>query len=299
MKNISLLIICIFIAISIKAQTNATTVETRVTDKSLLWEISGNGLENPSYIFGTIHLIPEDDYFFTDLMKAKLSDCKTLVLEVDINMSLKEQIALAKKIILPKGKTLEDYMSVEQYKKYSDYILDSLKIKKSKYKQMNKIKPIFGSSIVLSELLGKIKSYEQELNKIAKKNNMNIVGLETADYQIDILDKISIKKQVEMIAGEDMYSKQPLTEYYKIIKVYKKQDLEMLNKLFKAEKSMQEFENELLYDRNRNWIQIIEKLSKENPIFVAVGAAHLPGKKGVLNLLKEKGFSVRVVKGDF
>ncbi len=289
MKKLSLLIISIFIVFSIKAQTNAT-------EKSLLWEISGNGLENPSYIFGTIHLIPEDDYFFTDLMKAKFSDCKTLVLEVDINMSLKEQIALAKKILLPNGKTIEDYMSVEQYKKYSDYILDSLKIKKSKYKQMNKIKPIFGSSIILSELLGKIKSYEQELNKIAKKNNMNIVGLETADYQIDILDKISIEKQVEMITDEDMYSKQPLKEYYKIIDTYKKQDLEMINKLFKEEKSMQEFENELLYDRNQNWIKIIEKLSKENPIFVAVGSAHLPGKKGVLNLLKEKGFNVRAVK---
>lgn len=292
MKNVLLITISFFIAINIHAQSSAVATET-TTEKSLLWEISGNGLETPSYIFGTIHLLPEKDYFFTDLMKEKLISCKTLVLEVDINMSLKEQIALAQKVILPKGKTIADYMTDEQYKEYSSYILDTLKIKKSKFKQINKIKPIFGSSIILVELLGKTKAYEQELNKIAKKNKIKTVGLETADYQLNVIDKISIEEQVEMMSD---ISVNPLTEYNELLKVYKEQDLEKVNELFKSEKSMVKFENELLYNRNNNWIPLIEKFAKENPVFIAVGAAHLPGEKGVLNLLRNKGFTVKAVK---
>ncbi|MCF6365833.1 MAG: TraB/GumN family protein [Bacteroidales bacterium] len=287
MKSYKVLITSLFLLFSIfiQAQENSTT------EKSLLWEISGNGLETPSYIFGTIHLIPVEDYFFTDVMKEKLLSCKTLALEIDINMSLADKIDMAKKIMLPDGKRLSDFLTEEQYQEYSAYILDSLKIKESKFKQMNMLKPIFASSIILVELLGKTKTYEEELNKLAKKKELNVIGLETADYQLCILNGISLEKQIEMIF-KDGLSGNPTEEFQEILDVYKEQDLEKMNELFKADESLAEFGDDLLVNRNKNWIPVMEKQMKKNSIFVAVGAAHLPGETGVLNLLRNKGYTI-------
>ncbi len=268
--------------------------DTSNIEKSLLWEVSGNGIEHPSYVFGTIHLIPADDYFFTDVMKEKLLTCKTLALEIDINMSLGEKINLAKKVMLPEGKRLSDYLTDEQFEQYSAYVLDSLKIKESKFKQMNMIKPIFASSIILVELLGKTKTYEEEFNKLANKKGLTVIGLETAEYQLSIMDKMSIEKQIEMIFEDDL-SGNPLTEFNEILNVYKDQDLERMNELFIIDESLSEFADDLLNNRNENWIPIIEKEMKNNSIFVAVGAAHLPGETGVLNLLKLRGYTVKAV----
>ena len=286
MKKLSILILIIIIGLGTKAQNN---------EKSLLWEVSGNGLEKPSYIFGTIHLIPEKDYFFTETMKEKLISCETLALEIDINMSLKEQINLAKKMMMPKDTTYETYMTKGQYDRYSSYILDSLGIKKKKFKQINRIKPLFASAIILTELIEKTKAYEKELSKIAKKNDINLIGLETAEYQFNILSKISIEDQIAMITDDGLYESNPLDEFMKIVEIYKEQDINEFSKLFKEDKSLKEFEDDLLYNRNSNWIPIIEKQMKANSIFVAVGTAHLPGKKGVLNLLRESGYSVKAI----
>ena len=79
---------------------------------SLLWKISGNGLSNTSYIFGTIHMIPKSDYFFYESWENCFDSCKALALEIDLNISKSEQISLAKsKMMLPEGQSLKDFMS--------------------------------------------------------------------------------------------------------------------------------------------------------------------------------------------
>ena len=265
--------------------------DTVTTENALLWEISGNDLTEPSYIFGTIHLIPAEDYFFNEIMEEKLEKCKTLAMEIDINMSLSDQISMVKKIILPDNKSLSDFMTEEDYKKFSDYILDSLKIKKSKWNKIIKLKPMFSASIILNELMPKTKTYEIELNKMAKKKNMNIIGLETADYQIDVLNSISIEKQVEMISA-DYFTGDPINELLEIVSIYKNQNINKMLELYKEDETMLEFEDELLINRNNNWIPVIEKQIKSGSTFIAVGAMHLPGETGILNLLKQKAYIV-------
>ena len=265
--------------------------DTVTTENALLWEITGNDLTEPSYIFGTIHLIPAEDYFFNEIMEEKLEKCKTLAMEIDINMSLSDQISMVKKIILPDNKSLSDFMTKEDYKKFSDYILDSLKIKKSKWNKIIKLKPMFSASIILTELMPKTKTYEIELNKLAKKKKMNIIGLETADYQIDVLNSISIEKQVEMISA-DYFTGDPINELLEIVSIYKNQNINKMLELYKGDDTMLEFEDELLINRNNNWIPVIEKQIKIGSTFIAVGAMHLPGETGILNLLKQKAYIV-------
>ncbi|NOZ35870.1 MAG: TraB/GumN family protein [Chlorobi bacterium] len=289
MKKLILIFFALFQTAFIFSQQNDSTAN------SLLWEISGNGIKQPSYIFGTIHMIPKDDYFFTDVMKEKFDACKKLVLEIDINLSLAEQINAAKQMFLPKGKLLFDYMTRKDSSDFRAYLIDSLKISKSTYKKIIKIKPLFGSSLIIKELLGKIKTYENELNKAAKKKGMEVIGLETLQFQLDLVNDVSIEDQVKMLFEDDM-SGNPLDEYYKMVAAYKEQDLTKLKELIDADDSMTKLGDKFLKDRNADWISKIEKLVKNQPVFIAVGAGHLAGDDGVLNLLIQKGYTVKPIE---
>ncbi len=284
-----------FLLTFIVSITGVFAQDTLYSEKALLWEISGNGLKGSSYIFGTVHMIPEDDYFFPDTWKEKLTSCKILALEIDINMSLLEQLAMAQKILLPDGKTLEHYMDSASYLEFHNYIIDSLHVKKSKWNQINKIKPIFSMSLIYEDLIDDYKTYETELNKLAQKNGLQIIGLETADYQIDILNSISIEEQIRILTGGEL-SGNPLQELNELVNIYKDQDLLRMLDMYKEDDLMMRYENELLIKRNQNWIPKIIETAKKEPVFVAVGAMHLPGTNGVLALLRNEGFIIKPVK---
>ena len=72
---------------------------------SLLWKVSGQGITKPSYLFGTIHMVPSDKYFFTDKMQAAFSNSEVLGLEAEMDMSLADQIKMAQQLIMPDGKS--------------------------------------------------------------------------------------------------------------------------------------------------------------------------------------------------
>lgn len=296
MKSLSVkaLIAVFFVVFSFSNLLAQAPVEAQ-TENSILWEISGNGLETPSYLFGTIHLIPKKEYFFTKNMEEKFNSCKSLVIEADINMPLKEQIKVAQKMMLPKNKSLETYMTEEQFAEYNNYLLDSLKIKKSIYKRTLVIQPIFSSAIIINELLDKPTAYEKELNKMAKKQKMEYGFLETLDYQLDIISQIPVEEQINMLF-EDEGGLNPLDSYDELLSAYKKGDLGKLLELSMADASFKKFEKELLIDRNKNWIPKIEEMAKKQASFFAVGAAHLPGEYGVIKLLKEAGYTVKAVE---
>ncbi len=288
MKKITLFFAILCFVFFAQAQTNSNTRH------SILWRITGNNLKDTSYIFGTIHLIPKEDYFFTELMQEKFNACKKLILETEIDIPLSQQITLAKRIMLPEGKKLSDYMSEKAFADFKAYYIDSLKISKSTFKKIQNIKPIFGTALILQDLIGKSKTYEKELSKKAKKNKMPVEGLETIDYQLSVTDKISIEEQIKMLENDQ--EENPLQAYKILIDMYRKQNIDSLYILTKADDNMAKFGDEFITKRNIAWIEKIEKLMQENPVFIAVGSGHLAGKKGVLNLLKEKAYIVEPVK---
>ena len=140
---------------------------------SLLWRIGGNGLSEPSYLFGTMHLIPKDRFLFNDSMKAALSDCETLALEADIDIPLSEQFKLAKQMLMPDGKTWKDYLNEDDYASVRAAFIDSLGMKESKFEnQYCKVRPIYVGGLILTQLLGKVTMYEQELMDMVKKDKI-------------------------------------------------------------------------------------------------------------------------------
>lgn len=93
------------------------------------------------------------------------------------------------------------------------------------------------------------------------------------------------------------FGRNPTIEFDEMLNLYLKEDLEGLYKVVSEESSsIPEFNYNFLEVRNKNWIPVIEKSISSNSIFIAVGAAHLPGESGVIQLLRSKGYSVEPVK---
>jgi uncharacterized protein YbaP (TraB family) len=255
----------------------------------LLYKIEGNNLQKPSYIYGTIHIMPKKDFVISDSIKSAFKSCMELAMEVDLNMNLKTQLEIVKLIMLPEGKTIADITSKENSERIRNFCLDSINWKESKYNKTSRFQPFFLSSLITQELIGKSKSYEIEFKKLAKKNKMSMSGLETIQFQMNLLSEVSNEEQIKMLL---LGLTKDNSEFNKLLDTYLKKDINQLGTLMNnAELSSESYSN-LIVKRNQKWIPIISELIQTNPTFIAVGAAHLPGKEGVLNLLKEAGYTI-------
>ncbi len=261
---------------------------------SLLWEVSKDGIEQPSYLFGTIHMIAKKDFFFTDVMRDKFNSCDKLVLEIDMStLSLKQQIEIGKKAILNNGQTLQSLMGDSAYHAFFSYVMDSLNIKEKKTRKYNRLKPFYITGLLLKDYVGKIRSYETQLTKYSKKQKMELGALETIAFQMSLVDELSLKDQAELFLDA-----KSVKEFDDLVQMYIHQDLnamyESSNESYDSEQ-YNFFVESFINKRNNNWIPLIEDLVKTQATFIAVGALHLPGEKGVIALLRSRGYTVTPV----
>ena len=264
-------------------------------DKSLLYEISGNGLSQPSYLYGTIHIICKDDFVMTEATKKKFSETQQVYLEIDMD-DPKMMPDMMKSMYMTDGSTIKSLLSEPDYQKISQFFKDTLKMNIA---TMDKTKPFVLGSMSVTKLLScPTQSYEETFMKMAKTENKEILGLETIQDQFGAMDKMGMKKQADImlikLVDDWADGKQ---KFKQLITDYKNQDVEALLEDMSKSKSMDsDFENDLLVTRNQNWIPKIQKITKEKSTFFAVGAGHLGGKKGVIALLRDAGFTVKAVK---
>jgi uncharacterized protein YbaP (TraB family) len=285
MKNLIQLLILSSLLFSVlfsQAQSNEKL------DNSLFWEVTGNGIEKPSYVFGTIHLIPKSEFKTSKFADNKLKNADHLVMEMVIDVPLKTKIEWAKQMMLPNGNTVEDFLNDEEKIALRSLFIDSLNIHEAKYEKYIKFKPITLYSLIIKESVDKIKSYEEYFSKLAKKNKIEVIGLETFEYQLAIFDSIPNQDQVHMFFEGNF-----VEELESLFELYKKQDIDEMASLVKSDDEYSKLENELLVNRNTNWIEKIVPMFNDKSIFMAVGAAHLGGDQGIIRLLKEKGYTLK------
>jgi uncharacterized protein YbaP (TraB family) len=116
------------------------------------------------------------------------------------------------------------------------------------------------------------------------------MGLESIEFQMKLVDQTDIRTQALSILGTDMEK-----EYYDMLKIYKQQDLGALFDLMYKTGDFVDMEEDMLIKRNDKWIPEIETQIKNESTFIAVGAAHLAGSKGLINLLRQKGYTLKPV----
>ena len=260
----------------------------------LLWKISGNGLKESSYLYGTIHVMPKEKFSISPKIQQALNSSDALAMEVDLNMDFKTKLQVAQEMIIPGGKTLQDLLNASDFSQVKSYCIDSLHMKRGKFKKYIRLKPFFFSSVIAQEQMGKTASYEMEFNKIAKKSKLPTLGLESIQFQMQTINKMKVEDQAKMMMQE--FGSNPEEQFDTMLNLYLKEDLSGLYELIVLETSqIPEFNYNFLELRNSNWIPVIQKQIALQSTFIAVGAAHLPGKTGVIELLKAQGFTVEPI----
>lgn len=284
-------VICFFIC---NGQTSYAQKSNAIKHKnSLLWKISGNGLEHPSYLFGTVHIIDSAFYFLDGTVTEKLNTCEKIAFEVDKNDPEFQQKTLS--VLVLKNDSLDNLLSEEDYEKVKTFFAEKLSLNLD---QIKKVKPYYLTSFVASLNLPKnIKSYEDELIKIAKINNKEILGISNVEKESEILvDRIPLKIQAQMLldAIDDVEKIAKVRD--KLIKSYIEGDIDKFYEITKSDSDKYEIVFESMFEkRHEVWIPNMIQLMYKYPCFFAVGVAHLSGEKGLIELFREKGYDVEAV----
>ncbi len=279
---------------STKRLQDQDTTTSAPEPTSLLWKIEG-GDGHPSYLFGTIHMIDEESYFFTNEMQAAFDTAAALALEFNLEnaMDMGAQMGLLQQAFMKNDTTISDLVSDEEYEMIKAHFED-LGIP---FFFLERIKPMFLTIFASEDIFSgggmeDIKSYELELVKKAKLQSMPLQGLETMEYQISIFDSIPYRAQAEMLISTIQTGDEEETGLDSLVYYYTQQDLRNLDRLINSDETTRKYRGLLLDNRNRNWIPVMERLMSEQSMFFAVGAGHLSGEMGVIALLRKEGYTL-------
>lgn len=263
---------------------NATAQES-----SLLWKISGNGLERESYLFGTIHIICKEDFLMDERITTAFDQTEQLIMELD--MSDPQLAAKMQQVSLNPGmKNLQSEMDEPTAKALDGFLTKNYG---AGLAQLGILKPFVLSSMVLLKILpcAEVESYEGFFTSRASASGKPVAGLETVDFQMGIFDQIPQEVQLEEL-GKLITGDSSTQDLEKLTSTYRLEDLDAMYTLMNSAGMVADYRVLMLDDRNKNWIPKIEEAMKSKSVFVAVGAGHLGGEFGVIALLKKAGYTV-------
>jgi|SRR6185437_3154029 len=274
-----------------KAQPNPSfTVQKN--NNSLLWEISGNGLKKPSFIFGTFHLLCKDDIHFSDQLLKAVKSSKEIYMELDMD-DPSTMLSGMMYMNMRGDTTLADLYTPGEYERLKNYFSDTLKMP---LMILQKAKPYFLVALLYPRMMNcsSPSGVEEELVKIAKRDKKEIQGLETMQFQASVFDSIPYKWQAqELLKNIDSFSVNK-NEFQEMLGFYKNQQMDSIkNMLGKSEFGSDKYDDLLLNERNKKWVKKLDTIMKNESVFVAVGAGHLVGDMGLINLLKKQGYKVQ------
>lgn len=256
---------------------------------SLLWKVEGPGLATPSYLFGTIHLIPAADFHFSRAADSVFGLAGKVVFEMDISDPAL-QLKVLKYMQLDSGKTLRALFSANDYRKIQRKA-EKLGLNLELFQNFLPVM-VQQNFILKTALGGDTRSYELFLMEKARQSGKTIVGLETPEDQVKALRTIPLEKQARMLKESVVQPRKARKELLKLIKLYKTGNIDKMYRLTARDKNMKEGSEALLASRNKTWVEKLKPLMAEGSAFVAVGAAHLGGLEGLVALLEKEGYRV-------
>jgi uncharacterized protein len=293
-KSVQIIITVAFFLITIascKAQTSNTLI-TNKDNNTLLWEITGNGLQQPTYVYGTYHIMCKKYVVVSNQLNAAIANVDEVYMELDMDDPATMMGAFSLMNMKADKKLFDLYTPID-YKKVSSFFIDSMHIPLS---MVNKMKPFFLMAMLYPKMTecNASSGVEEAILKVAKANKKEIKGLETMAFQAGVFDSIpyttQAKELLKMIDSLPQYKKYMDT----LLTIYLSQNLQKIEDQFNnKEMGLMDNQDILLDDRNANWVMQLQQLMKQKSLLVAVGAGHLVGKKGLIQLLKNQGYVVR------
>lgn len=275
--------------------TGILFLQVITTGQSLLWKISGKGIKEPCYLYGTIHIQDKRVFSYDSTVVNALNSCNAYAMELLADKIDREEL---QKQMLMKDQTLDKLMSKEDYELLSNVF-------KAKTGQplmlFNKMKPFFVYSQLTQAGMASDMPEALDLHflKLFRNAGKEAYGIEKLSDQLGAIDQMSLNDQVKMLL---LSAKDTTTEemnFDEMISTYLKADLPGMLEMMEDTTLPANFNQAFLIDRNKGMAKNIVKLCKAQSTFNAIGAAHLPGEKGVIALIRKQGYTVEPVPFKF
>ncbi|QIJ88789.1 hypothetical protein C7H62_0980 [Mesoflavibacter sp. HG96] len=282
MKKIIVVLLCTISLSSFAQQDN----------QSLLWEITGNNLTKPSYIYGTMHVSKKVAFRLDDIFFEALENAESIALESDPSTWLPYNYESL--ILTPQNYTYGDYD-----KNFYSYMFNL-----NHPKELDIRGSIRSNNRMINGYLyrknGASDNFEEEtyldmfIYQAGKKQNKPIHSLEDLEESRYLVTKAQHNARKPKIDPwlQKLYEKE--SPYLLQENTYRDRNLNLLDSIGAASNT-EFFRQNMLYTRNANMVKVMDSIMKYQSMFAGVGAAHLPGKKGMLQLLKDKGYKVKAL----
>ena len=248
-----------------------------------LWKLQSN-TDSDSYLFGTMHISEGKDVDKLRLVKDKIDECNYFATEMDLG-----QRSLMDTNSFHLDTSLSTKMNANHYKRCRKILLRSFDVDLN---VIGILKPLIITNMIAEVVLGKTGciGLDQYLYNYAAEAEKDLGGVEKVSEQGDIMNRIPLDYQIKALRSIAKNPKSFRRNVLKMNELYRKGDLRRLHK--KAKRSLGKMRKPLLYDRNIIMAQRIRHMITEQSSFIAIGAGHLSGGKGVLRLLIQSGIKV-------
>ena len=277
----------------------------------LLYKISGNGLKSPSYIVGTYHLAPASFAEEIKGMSEAFASVEQVYGEVDMLSAQSSQLAMVQAMMLPDGKYVSDMFSEEEMERINAYVRGAMGMDLNHpmlREQLGRMRPsVLALQLGLLEFMKITPNFnpnaliDDHFQKEARKAGKSVGGFESMEFQIELLygestDEDEREALLKLVDDKEAVLKEmkDMTDAYFSFDMKGIQEL-TFRSVEIGDMTPEEF-REMITDRNHNWVVAMPAIMAEKPTLFVVGAGHLPGNEGVLELLKHQGYKVKAVK---
>jgi len=273
---------------------------------SLLWEITGNGLNKPSYLFGTMHVSDKLVFHLGDSFYNAIRKVNVVALE---NNPEHWQDDFSSSVFFrrQRGGGLNSLLNRQMDMPYDQMRITSFAIDdyEEALKASLSVEPSMINGMMYRTYGTQMDDFEEDtfldmyIFQVGKKLGKKLTGVENFEES----EKLVMEAYRDMIKDRNKKKKSfdyegMMTNPKKIEEAYRKGDLDMLDSLESMTVFSDAFQEKFLYKRNEIQAHSIDTILKKNSLFVGVGAAHLPGKRGVIEMLRKMGYSLRPVSMD-
>ena len=257
------------------------------TKSGLLWQLQLDSVARPSFLFGTMHVQDQRAFQLQDRLRNLILQCDTFAGEVNLH-DLRENPPHP--AVLPPEQFLSQVIRPKKWAKIRRISQKSFGLDLD---HLQHLPPLFITQALTEQLLQKDHplSLDAWLMQFADQNGIPVIGLETPQSQLALLQKIPYDQQLDSLLSNLRQVRKFRRHFQELTQAYQEENL---RKLYKATyQSLGKLRRGMLFDRNRYMAERIRSEIQDKSLFAAVGAAHLPGGKGILRLLKHGGVKIR------
>jgi uncharacterized protein YbaP (TraB family) len=286
-----------FVALALALLAAVAAGRAAAEDRGVLWTVQGR--QNTVYLLGSVHVLRPGDAGLPRAALDAYADAEQLVMEIDLDdAAVGDPLAMAQQMqasaALPAGQSLQSVLG-------SDYAEVARRASEAglELAMFDRFQPWFVATLLLQLELAKrgfdpALGIEQQLASRAVADRKPIMGLETPAQQFAVLSGLSLADQKRFLLMTLDESAQADAELEQLLAAWRKGDITALAALLSDEfERFPQLYRPLTEDRNRAWVgQLDDLLDDRDDYLVVVGALHLVGRDSVVDLLRQRGYTV-------